>query len=83
MATPKRKHSIVLISWDDAEVSNSWEEIPTSDGEMDEGIVETIGFLVRETEKYYLIASTFDGTHTNARTKIPKGMVKSFKKLNV
>lgn len=83
MPAKKRKYPVVLIEWDDAEVSNDWEEIPVGKEEMEEGLVETIGFLVRETEKYYLVASTLAASHTNARTKIPKGMAKSFKKLNV
>jgi hypothetical protein len=68
--------------WDDAEVSNDW-EVQTEGPELEEALVETLGFLVKETEKYYLIASTLSGDHTNARTKIPKGMVKSFKQIKV
>lgn len=82
MATRKREHRAVLITWDDAEVSNSWEEIPRED-EMEKSIVETLGFLVRETKDYYLVASTFDGNLTNARTKIPKGMVVSIKEIKL
>ncbi len=75
-----RKYPAVLITWDDAEVSNDW-ELQSEGPELEEALVETLGFLVKETEKYYLVASTLSGEHTNARTKIPKGMVKSFKKV--
>jgi len=75
-----RKYPAVLIVWDDAEVSNDW-DIQNEYAELAEALVETLGFLVKETEKYYLVASTLSGDHTNARTKIPKGMVKSFKKV--
>lgn len=78
---PKRKYPVVLVLWDDAEVSNSWEELPEEEVELNDSFVETIGFLVRKTAKYYLIASTLSGTHTNATTKIPVGMVKEFKNI--
>ena len=70
----KFPHKAILVVWDDAEVSNEWEEVP-KEVELVQGTVHTLGFLVRETEKYLLVASTFDGNITNARTKIPKGMV--------
>jgi hypothetical protein len=76
----KRKYEAVLITWDDAEVSNDW-EIQVEGTPLEEALVETLGFLVKETEKYYVVASTLSADHTNARTKIPKGMVKSLKKV--
>lgn len=75
-----RKYPAVLVVWDDAEVSNDW-SLQSEGPELEEALVETLGFLVQETEKYYLVASTLSGDHTNARTKIPKGMVKSFRKV--
>lgn len=82
VAQKKRQHKAVLILWDDAEVSNDWAEIPKEE-ELPQGLVETLGFLVRETKDYYLVASTFDGNLTNARTKIPKGMVQSIKEVKL
>jgi heme-degrading monooxygenase HmoA len=70
----KFPHRAILVVWDDAEVSNDWQETPKEE-ELEQGTVYTLGFLVRETEKYLLIASTYDGNITNARTKIPKGMI--------
>lgn len=75
-------YPLVLIEWDDAEVSNEWEAIPEAD-ELDEALVQTVGFLAKETNKYYWIASTLSENHANARTKVPKGMVKSIKYLAV
>jgi hypothetical protein len=77
-----RPYKAVLVTWDDAEVSNEWEEIP--DGvELEEALVETLGFLVKETEKYYWIASTLAVPHTNARTKVPKSMVRDLRFIKV
>jgi hypothetical protein len=78
----KRKYEAVLIKWLDAEVSNSWEEIPAGEDKEDT-LVETLGFLVKETDKYYTIASTLSEEHTNAKTRIPVGMVKEIKKVKV
>lgn len=80
----KRKYPPILIVWDDAEVSNDWEiNEATNGGELEEALVETLGFLLKETEKYYVIASTLSGDHANARTKIPKGMVKAIHKVTI
>ena len=76
------EYPLVLIEWDDAEVSNEWEVIPEGE-ELDEALVQTVGFLAKETNKYYWIASTLSENHANARTKVPKGMVKSLKYLKV
>jgi hypothetical protein len=75
-------YPLVLIEWDDAEVSNEWEVIPDGE-ELDEALVQTAGFLAKETAKYYWIASTLSENHANARTKVPKGMVVSIKYLKV
>ena len=77
-----RKYPAVLITWDDAEVSNDW-DVQNENAELEEALVETLGFLVKETEKYYLVASTLSGEHTNARTKIPKGMIKSIQNVKL
>ncbi len=73
-------YPLVLIEWHDAEVSNEWEVIPEGE-EIDDSPVQTAGFLAKETKKYYWIASTLAENHANARTKVPKGMVVSFKYL--
>ena len=66
---------LVEIVWDDAAADGSWEESDSLADGPDKVI--TVGFLAKETERYLWIASTDDGYHTNARMKIPKGMVMS------
>ena len=78
----KRKYEPILVVWDDAEVSNDW-EVQSEGDKLEEALVETLGFLVKETDKHLLIASTLSGEHTNARTKIPKGMVKTIRKVYI
>lgn len=69
------QYPIVRLIWDDAEVNNEWEVVPDEE-ELEESLVETIGRLVKETNKYYWIASNVSEGHVNARTKVPKSMVK-------
>lgn len=78
MAKLTFKYPLVYIEWDDAEADNGWEEAPV---DLKEAIAITVGFLVRETEKHLLIASSYDNHHTNGRLQIPRGMVKSMKVL--
>jgi hypothetical protein len=53
----------------------SWEILREED--IKESKCYTLGFLVGETEKHIVIASTYDeeSEHTNARLQIPKGMI--------
>lgn len=74
------QYPFVRIIWDDAEVNNEWEEVPDEE-ELEESLVETSGRLVKETPKYYWIASNVSEGHVNARTKVPKSMVKQKFKL--
>lgn len=77
-----RKYPVVLVTWLDAEVSNSWStDYTTTADDVEDTIVETLGFLVKETAKYVTVASTLAGDHTNAVTRIPVGMIKSMKKV--
>lgn len=77
MAVKKSKynHQLVEIIWVDAETSHGWEEHAEANATLPTAI--TIGFLIRETEDAYLVASTYSDTASNARIKIPKGMVKT------
>lgn len=78
----KRKYEGVLVTWLDAEISNSWGEVPKEE-DVEDTLVETLGFLVKESNKYLTIASTLADDHTNAVTRIPVGMVKSIKKVKL
>jgi phosphodiesterase/alkaline phosphatase D-like protein len=42
----KFPHRAILVVWDDAEVSNDWQETPKEE-ELEQGTVYTLGFLVR------------------------------------
>lgn len=72
----KYKHPLVEILWVDAETGHGWEEHDEIDVALPTAV--TVGFLIRETEDAYLVASTYSDTATNARIKIPKGMMKQF-----
>lgn len=70
---------IVLITWEDAETDHGWEEHDAIGGDLP--VAYTIGFLVKETKGYYLIASTVTDDSNNGRFKIPKQMVVGIKHL--
>ena len=70
---------VVLITWEDAETDHGWEEHESIGGDLP--IAYTIGFLVKETKGYYLVASTITEDSNNGRFKIPKSMVTSMKRL--
>lgn len=72
------KYKVVVIIWDDAESSDGWEEAPE---ELEPKLATSVGFLVRQTEKYVLIAQSYDNGHTNGRFQIPKGMIKEIKEI--
>ena len=71
----KLRYSTYLIEWDDAMADASWEILREED--IKESKCYTLGFLVGETEKHIVIASTYDeeSEYTNARLQIPKGMI--------
>jgi hypothetical protein len=81
---PKSKHKYPLIrlDWIDAESGAAeWIEPSEIDGTLP--AVTTIGFLIKETEDTYIIASTITDTHINGQFKVPKGMTKQKHELNV
>ena len=71
----KLRYSTYLVEWDDAMADASWEILREED--IKDSKCYTIGFLIGETEKHIVIASTYDeeSEHTNARLQIPKGMI--------
>lgn len=71
----KFKYPLVKIVWVDAESGNQEWVLPEElDGALPQ--VTTVGFLIKETEDAYIIASTITDTHVNGQFKIPKGMTK-------
>ncbi len=79
----KHKYPAYLIEWDDAMADASWEELKKED--IKQSTCFTLGFLIAETRKHIVIASTYDNDseHTNARLQIPKGMIISRRKINL
>lgn len=72
---------ILLLEWLDAQSDNGWLDEDEFEAPID--LTLTVGFLIQETSKFYVVAATFD-PHTNAnnaRMVIPKGMVKRKKVL--
>jgi len=71
---------LVEVIWEDAESSIGWE----GPEETDHGtpLVLTVGFLIHQSDKVIHIASTVDKEKSsNARLKIPAGMVREMKVL--
>jgi hypothetical protein len=73
---PAQKYPLVEVWWDDAtEMPSGWLEA-NEEIEIKPCLVLSVGFLVKETDAYLVIAiDTHDGGH-NGRSQIPKGMVK-------
>lgn len=79
-ASKKYPYPLVEVIWEDAESSIGWE----APEETDHGaaLVITVGFLIHQTDKVLHIASTVDkDKSSNARLKIPAGMVREMKVL--
>lgn len=73
------KYPLVHLEWDDAGADNKW--LTASDIEIDEDTVTTVGFVVKETDRHVIIASTYWGSDVNATIQIPKKMIVSRKTL--
>lgn len=81
MKRPPQKYDLVLVTWDDAAaLKHGW--IGADVGEPEPQVVMSVGFLVKDTENYVVIAMDIDpdGLH-NTRGQIPKGMLRSMKVL--
>jgi hypothetical protein len=82
--TIKLKCPLVLVEWHDACTSFGWEnedEVDTS-----EELMTTIGFVIAKGEHTIIVASSIDndtGKMNNSRIKIPVGMIKTIKEVNV
>lgn len=76
----KYRFPLVEIIWDDAE-SGIPEWILPDDIDTALPTVTTVGFLVKESDSAYVIASTITADHINGQFKIPKAMVKEYKVL--
>jgi hypothetical protein len=71
------KYPLVFIQWHDATTHNEWVDIADLKKEIGVLPTTTVGFLVKEDDEAYYIASTVHDDMTNAQITLPKGMVKS------
>lgn len=77
MKKPVYKYPLIEVQWTDAETGHGWEE--ESDLDIALPLVTTVGFLVRESETCVMLASTISDSSSNARIKIPRGMITNTK----
>ena len=66
---------VVYLEWIDAESVDAWEEYTHADKEPP--MIKTLGFLIRETKTYIVIALSIDETNgmCSSRIQIPTGMI--------
>jgi hypothetical protein len=76
---PRQHYPLVEVWWDDAtDMPSGWIEA-IEEIEVKPCIILTIGFLVKETDDYVIVAlDTNNGGH-NGRSQIPKGMIRNMK----
>lgn len=68
------KFPLVEIKWDDAVTDVGW--MDAAEIEPSNEVATTIGFVVKETPKHVVIASTIDADgSTNGRIQIPIKMI--------
>jgi hypothetical protein len=71
---------IVEVTWEDAESDHGWE--PSADTDMSPAMAVTVGFLIKDESERVVIASTCDAqNNSNNRLKIPRGMIRSMRKI--
>ena len=73
-----QRYPLVEVWWDDASaLRHGWLEVSE---ELKPQMVLTVGFLIKETDDYIMIAQDVDpqGMH-NGRSQIPRGMVRNIK----
>lgn len=79
---PKQKYNLVEVIWDDAtSLSQGWKEREDFDKEeIKPEIVLSVGFLVKQSDDYLILAMDTDGDGDHAsRSQIPMGMVRKLK----
>jgi hypothetical protein len=75
------KYPLVMFRWDDAASGAGWFDSETT--ELKPQLVITIGFVVKESEKYVCLAHSYCPASTNCigEFQIPKQMIVSRKTL--
>ncbi len=74
----KYAYPLYEVIWDDAAVETGWIDPSVA---LQNQLVTTVGFLVNESDRHLLIASTYSDDHVNATIQIPKGMVQKMTEL--
>lgn len=72
-----REYPLVYVEWLDAESTDDWESIEKQTEDKDLPVIKTVGFLLKETDRYILVTMQVDHkNHSSSMTmKIPKGMI--------
>lgn len=71
---------IVLVDWKNACFGDGWRQDQQIDADFcgdENGIIKTVGFLVRDHKNYVVIAGTIsqEGTLYNLFQRIPRGLI--------
>ena len=74
-------YPIEMFIWDDAEASNSWEDIKSIS--LEKKKVVTVGFVIMENDHHVLISSTISDGFINCTIQIPKNCIYKRMKLLV
>ena len=75
------KYPIVSVRWTDAHTTDAWRSIEEA-LEDEPAFVTTVGFLLEDSKKRVLVASTLSADELISSTmEIPKGMVVKITKL--
>ena len=74
---------IIYVKWCDANSNAEWFSIDEAKewGQSEEWEVESVGFLIEETEEYILIAQRLSGDVCGALLKIPTTWIRERKEL--
>ena len=75
----KYAYPLVEVIWDDAAVETGWIDPSIA---LQNQLVITVGFLVNESERHILIASTYSDDHVNATIQIPRAMIQTLTRLS-
>jgi len=72
-------NSVEVIRWKDALSDHGWSD--TREAELAD--VLSVGFLIAENKEAVMIATTWAEPESNGRMNIPKGWIKSRKKVSI
>jgi hypothetical protein len=73
------KYPLECIQWDDASSDSGWHS--AADVKLEAQMVTTLGFVIKENEKYILIAHTYSGDDFVGWFQIPKAIIVSREKV--